>query len=198
MLVGEAGPERLDLGGEGGADDRVGADAFLLERVHNPGGGGADDLVISAYGCTNLAATLVIGGWPTPANPGRRVFAGHVVLGSATMLIALVAATPLPPAPAVAGFAAAAARGAIGGPLHDIPIAVLRQTDLPRAEVPAAMRAHLATINLGALITMLAAPAFYAAMPLPVVMAGAAASILAIGVVGMARFAAPRAAIGRA
>ncbi len=158
---------------------------------HVPGGAGlgAYGLVISAYGCTNLAATLVVGGRPMPRNPGRMVFSGNFALGTGLMLMGLAAAAPLPDAVAVACLAAAAGVAAIGGPMHDIPIAVLRQTELPRADVPAAMRASLVVGNGGTLLAMLAAPPAYAALPVPAVMAGCAALILGIALLGLARFA---------
>lgn len=150
-------------------------------------------LVISAYGCTNLLATLAIGGRGLPDNPGRMVFAGNVVVGTGLMLIALSAALPLPPTAAVLCFAGAAALGAIGGPMHDIPVAVLRQTDLSAADVPAAMRAALVTRNGGVLTAMLIAPMLYASVPVPAVMAGCAAVMLCTGAIGLSRF--PSAAV---
>jgi MFS transporter, DHA3 family, macrolide efflux protein len=163
----------------------------LVIARHVPGGTGlgAYGLVISAYGCANLAATLVIGEQPMPRNPGRMVFSGNLALGTGLMLIAVAAAAPLPDAVAVASFAAAAALGAVGGPMHDIPVAVLRQTELPRADVPAAMRASLVAGNGGTLLAMLAAPPLYASLPAPAVMAGCAAIILGIAFIGLARFA---------
>ncbi len=158
---------------------------------HVSGGAGlsAYGLVISAYGVTNLAATLAIGSRPMPDNPGRLVFAGNLALGTGLMLMAVAAAAPLSAALAVPAFAAAAALGAVGGPMHDIPVAVLRQTELPHADVPAAMRASLVTNNGGMLLAMLAAPGLYARLPVPAVMAGCAAIILAIAAFGLTRFA---------
>ncbi len=161
---------------------------------HVPGGAGlgAYGLVISAYGCTNLAATLVVGSRTMPGNPGRMIFAGSVVLGSGLMLMALAAAAPLPPAMAIAAFAASAALGAIGGPMKDVPIAVLRQTELPHADIPAAMRAYLVAANGGLLVAMVIAPPLYAAFPVACIIAVCAAITLAVGIAGMIRFAAPR------
>jgi hypothetical protein len=163
----------------------------LAIAAHGAGGAGlgAYGLVISSYGLTNLAATLVIGGRPLPDNPGRMVFAGNAALGIGLLIMSLAAGLSLPAPLAVAGFALGAAVGAIGGPMHDIPIAVLRQTELARGDVPAAMRASLVSGNGGMLLAMLAAPPLYAALPVPLVMAGCAAVILVIGLVGLARFA---------
>ena len=162
----------------------------LAIAQHVAGGAGLSGygLVISAYGCTNLVATLVIGSRPMPDNPGRTVFAGNAFVGGGLLLMAAVAAMPLSAPAAIAGFAAAAAIAAIGGPMHDIPTAVLRQTELPRGAVPAAMRASLVVGNGGTLLAMLAAPPLYGALPVPAVMAAAALAILAIAAYGLARF----------
>ncbi|HWA81282.1 MAG TPA: hypothetical protein VG848_13365, partial [Acetobacteraceae bacterium] len=159
---------------------------------HAPGssGLGAYGLIISSYGCTNLAATLVIGSRKMPGSPGRMIFAGHLVLGTGLMMMALAASIPLPPAISIASFALSAAIGAIGGPLHDIPIAVLRQTELPRADVPASMRAHLVATHSGLLAAMLLVPPLYAVLPVPGVIAVCAVIIMAIGIAGMVRFSA--------
>ena len=52
-------------------------------RITGPGGTGlgAFGLVISAYGCTNFAATLVVGSREVPSNPGRMIFTGSLVVG---------------------------------------------------------------------------------------------------------------------
>ena len=142
--------------------------------------------VISAYGSTNLLATLLIGGRPMSANPGRQVFAGNLLLGCGMMVIAISAAAPA--SLHLAGFAAGACLGAAGGPMHDIPVAVLRQTKLSRADVPAAMRASLVVNNTGQLIAMTLVPLAYRVLPVWMVMAGCAGVIMLLGVIGLARF----------
>lgn len=142
--------------------------------------------VISAYGSTNLLGTLLIGGRPMPANPGRQVFAGNLMMGLGMLVIALSAAAS--PPMRVAGFIAGACIGAAGGPMHDIPVAVLRQTRLQRDDVPAAMRAALVTTNTGLLVAMTLVPFAYAALPVWMVMTGCAAIIMTIGLIGLARF----------
>lgn len=156
------------------------------------GGGGAGlgayGLVISAYGCTNLLATLVVGGRGLPENPARLLFAGNVVLASGMGLLALAEGMHLPPHWLLPAYCGAAAVTAIGGPMHDIPIAVLRQTELPRPDVPAAMRAYLVMNNAGLLAAMLAAPALFAALPAAPVIGACATAPLLFGVAGLARF----------
>ncbi len=129
---------------------------LLIERagIVGPGGAGlgAFGLVISAYGCTNLLATLVVGSRTLPAHPGRMMFTGSVIVGIGTAGMALGSVGGL------GALMAAAAFGAVGGPMKDIPVAVLRQTELPAGEVAAAMRAFMVVNYCGALLAMLFAP----------------------------------------
>ena len=129
---------------------------LLIEQggIVGPGGTGlgAFGLVISAYGCTNLLATLLIGSRPVPAHPGRMMFTGSVIVGLGTAALALGPLAGLP------ALMAAAAFGAVGGPMKDIPTAVLRQTELPAADIPAATRAFMVVSYGGMLVAMLVAP----------------------------------------
>ena len=126
--------------------------------VRGPGGTGlgAYGLVIAAYGCTNLAATLWLGGRALPARPQFQMFGGSMLVGLGTALLGMAAL--LPPEWRLSGFAAAAGLGAIGGPMKDIPVAVLRQTRLARGDLAAAMRAYMAANSAGSLAAMLVAP----------------------------------------
>ena len=58
---------------------------------------------------------------------------------------------------ALPGLCVAAVLAPPGGPMGDVPGAVLRQTALPRDGVPAAMRTYLVANNLGALVGMVVA-----------------------------------------
>lgn len=159
---------------------------LLIARhgITGPGGSGmaAYGLVISAYGCTNLLAMLVIGSRDMPANPQRLVLAGKIVNGTGTALLAL--AGLLPAHSALPALAAAAALAAVGGPMGDIPIAVLRQTAVPASEIPAAMRAYMVCSSGGALAALLMAPALIQHFGLIMVIFGCGALIVATGVFG--------------
>ena len=130
---------------------------LAIERagITGPGGTGlgAYGLVISAYGCTNLLTTLVVGSRPMPVHPGRMMFSGTVIVGLGTAALALGSVAGLPAMLLASGFAA------IGGPMKDIPVAVLRQTELPPGDIAAAMRAFMVVSYGGTLVAMLAAPA---------------------------------------
>jgi len=162
---------------------------FLLLPLATQAAGlplGAYGLVISAYGCTNLVANLVIGSRPMTERPGRQIFAGNCCLGLGIMGVGAAAALPtgwlLPVAMAASGLAA------VGGPMQDITTTVLRQTDLPRADVPAATRAMMGGNHAGLLAALVLAPVLLAAVPLAGVIALCGVAILAIGVVGLRRF----------
>lgn len=156
-----------------------------------PGGTGvaAYGTVISAYGCTNLLANLVIGSRPMPARPGRLIFIGNLCMGLGICALALTEAAGLPKALLLPAYAAIAAFCAVGGPMQDIPVAVLRQTALPRADIQAATRAFIAASQLGFLLGLVLAPALLGLLPLSSVVALCGVPSLAFGAVGLRRYA---------
>ncbi len=156
-----------------------------------PGGSGvaAYGAVISAYGCTNLLANLAVGSRPMPARPGRQIFLGNLFVGAGICGLAVIEATGLPSTALLPSYAAAAAFCAVGGPMQDIPVAVLRQTELPRPDIQAATRAFIAANQGGLLLGLVAAPVLLWLLPLPAVVALCGGAILAIGMVGLRRYA---------
>jgi MFS family permease len=161
---------------------------LLLSQIDTVGGGiGAYGLILSAYGCGNLASTLVVGGRKLPARPQFLMLAGNLQFGCGVLLV--VAASLLSHEWRLAGLSAAAALTGMGGPMQDIPSAVLRQTRLPAAGRAAAMRAYMASVACGILTAMLVAPLAIARFGLPRVMVACAAIYLGVAAVGMIRFA---------
>jgi hypothetical protein len=158
--------------------------------VTGPGGTGlgAYGLVISAYGSTNLLGTVVIGSRTMPARPGRLIFAGNVLGGFGTLLLG--AAGLLLPAPwQLPAFCAAAAIGAVAGPMQDIAVSTLRQTELPRTDVAAAMRSFIVMNNVGLLLTLAAAPGVFDAVGVPQAVVLCGVIYAGVGVAGLVRFA---------
>ncbi|MGY2049284.1 MFS transporter [Methylobacterium sp. JK268] len=148
---------------------------------------GAYGAVISAYGSTNLIATLVVGSRAPSLRPQVQICAGNMLVGCGVMLLGL--ASCFPASSVLLGLMASAALGAIGGPMKDIPVAVLRQTHVARPDLAAAMRASMAAATAGILTALLLAPlAFTALGVLPVIVA-CGAGIALIGAVGLARYA---------
>ena len=156
-----------------------------LERTLGAAGLPAFGTVIAAYGVGNLAGTLVLGNLGLPARPARLVFIGILLFGAATM--AMAGAMLLPAGWQVAGIALAAAVAAIGGPMQDIVVATLRQTDLAREDVAAAVRAHMVSVQLGTVVAMLAAPALVASLGPAAVALGGGAIYVAIALAGLMR-----------
>jgi DHA3 family macrolide efflux protein-like MFS transporter len=144
---------------------------------------GAYGLVLTAYGCTNLAANVYFGGRMLTARPQFQMFGGNLVVGIGLALLGL--ASLLPAAWVLPGLAAAAALGAIGGPMKDIPVAVLRQTRLGPADVAAGMRAYMASNSAGMLLAMLLAPRMMGLAGVMPVVVGCGAGYIVVGAVGL-------------
>jgi DHA3 family macrolide efflux protein-like MFS transporter len=148
---------------------------------------GSYGLILSAYGCGNLAATVILGGRTLPARPQFQMFGGNVLGGCGYLLLA--AANVLPAEWRLPGFAVAAAVTAIGGPMQDIPNAVLRQTRLAPADRAAAMRAYMAMSGLGILVAMLLIPVAITMFGITRVIVACGAVYLCVAALGLARFA---------
>ena len=157
--------------------------------ITGPGGSGlsAYGLVVSAYGCTNVLATLVVGNLALPVHPGRRVFSGNMTVGTGIALLGIAMAVPLPSEARLPCFMAAAGLGAIGGPMSDVTIATLRQLLLATGDMAAAMRAYMVMTNAGALLGMLLAPTLARAIGAPAMVTLCGAAIVLIGVTGLLR-----------
>ncbi len=165
---------------------------LLIERAGVTGLGGsglgAFGMVISAYGCTNLAATVIFGSRALPARPQLQMFLGNLINGIGMACMGL--AGFLPPAWLLPGLMAAASFSAIGGPMKDIPLAVLRQTRLRRTDVPAAMRAYMALTSAGVLVAMLLIPTALRLAGIASVIIACGAIVSAVGMIGLMRYAA--------
>lgn len=144
---------------------------------------GAYGLVLSVYGCTNLAATMVFGSRTLSARPQFQMFGGNLLQGSGLVMLGL--AGLLPETWVLPGLAAAAAFGAVGGPMKDIPLAVLRQTRLPPADMAAGMRAYMATSSAGTLLAMLLAPSAIGIAGATPVIVACGAAYLSVGATGL-------------
>ena len=164
---------------------------LAIERlgVQAPAGGGlgAYGLCISAYGCTNLVSNLVMGGRALSDRPQRVMFSGDAVVGVGMMLLG--AALLLPPEWVLPGLMASAGFTAVGGPMKDIPTAVLRQTRLRPGDLAASTRASMAYSSAGTLAALLAAPALVGALGLVGFIVAMGGVLVAIGAVGAVRLA---------
>jgi MFS family permease len=159
--------------------------AVPLLLARRPHGGLAEyGAVLASYGLTNILGALVVGGMRLPRRPGWLIFGGDMVLGAGLGSMGLVALL-LPPGWLVPGLCAAAGFASLGGPMHDIPVAVLRQTRLPPTDQAAAMRALLAAMSLSTLLAMAAAPALFGAAGVAPSVAGGGVLIVLLGLAGV-------------
>nr|WP_294521846.1 MFS transporter [uncultured Rhodopila sp.] len=158
----------------------------LMIAQHSAAGAGLGGygFVLSAYGCTNLLATVFFGSRHLPARPQFQMFGGNIVIGVGLALLGLAGLLPGPWL--LPGFAAAAGLGAIGGPMKDIPLAVLRQTRLRPADRAAGMRAYLAANSAGILLAMLLMPGAIELAGVQRMIMACSLIYLAVGVVGLA------------
>lgn len=161
---------------------------LMIQAIH-PGPAGIADfgLVLSSYGGVNLLTTLVIGSRPLPRRPGVIIFAGNLCLGIGIIGLGL-AGLAAPPAWQVPAFCLAAAFASMGGPMQDITMATLRQIQIPRPDLPSAVRAFMAVNALGTLITLLAAPTLFDAIGVPTAIILGGLLYGAVGVAGVWRF----------
>ena len=104
---------------------------------------------------------------------------GIVVMGAAAVL--------LPADELLAGLLLGAAVSGVGGPLMDIATATIRQTELPRRDLPAAVRAFMVANWLGMLVVLAIAPAFFDLLGVPQAVALCGAAIAAMGLAGLLR-----------
>jgi MFS family permease len=159
---------------------------LMLVQAGIANGVAAFGLVISAYGVTNLISNLIVGSRDVRRRPGRLIFGGNLFVGCGILVLGL-SGLLLPPAWLVAGCVAAALISAIGGPMQDITVATLRQTELPAADIPAAVRAFVVVSQLGSLAGLAASPLLFVAAGVPGTVLLCAAAMIATGVVGLMR-----------
>jgi hypothetical protein len=162
--------------------------AIAQRGIHGPGGAGlgAYGLVISAYGLTNLASTLVFGSRLMPDRPQFQMFGGGILTGFGMMLMG--PALLLPTSGVLPALMASAALSAIGGPMKDIPMAVLRQTRVAPADMGAAMRAYIAATSAGTLAALLLVPSLIAAFGMLPVIIGCGGVVVAVGGLALGLF----------
>ncbi|MBU1376825.1 MAG: MFS transporter [Alphaproteobacteria bacterium] len=132
------------------AVQRGGLEAFGVKGLAVVG------LVMGAYGVGNVTSNLIVGGLPIRA-PVAMILAGNGVVGVGLALMGW-AALAAPPAMVVPLMMAASAITALGGPLSDVPMAILRQTVFPLYEVAAVYRLSIVFDWGGMLIATALAP----------------------------------------
>ncbi len=160
---------------------------LMLVQGGVSGGIGAFGLVISAYGLTNLATTLIVGNLPMSRHPARIIFGGNLFLGSGIALLGL-AGWVLPSPFLLAGLMGAALISAIGGPMQDITVATHRQTVLGVGDIAAGTRAFVVMNQLGLLVGLLVSPLLFAAFGVAPTVVLCGFAVLAISLSGLLAF----------
>ncbi len=165
----------------------------LIIAQQGLGGGGSAGLsvyglVIACYGCSNLAANLIVGSRPLPGRPARLIFSGISLTGTGILLIGVICLLPLQPTTRVIALAIASALSGFGGPLQDITSVTLRQMLIPPPDMAAAMRARMTIVYSGMLIAMLIAPTACAWFGAPSVTVFSGIVYLGVAAIGFIRF----------
>ena len=107
---------------------------------------------------------------------------GPAIIGAASVLAPLWAFV------GAAGLGFAASAAAIGGPMHDIAVATLRQLAVPGREMGSTVRAFMLLNHLGALIAMLMAPTILDAIGVAATTILCGTTICAVAALGIMRF----------
>ena len=145
--------------------------------------------VISAYGLTNLATTLIVGNRPISRRPARMIFGGNLFLGVGVLLLGL-AGLLLPASFLLPGFVGAALVSAIGGPMQDITVATRRQTVLGMTDIAAGTRAFVVVNQAGLLLGLLASPVLFSTLGVAATVVACGLAVLAVCAAGLWRFSA--------
>ena len=142
---------------------------------------GAFGLVIACYGLTNFLTLLVVGNREMPARPQTQIALARFVMGAGLLVVAAAAAFA-PHGLVLAGMMAGALVAAPGGPMGDVPIAVMRQLRTPPGEVAPAVRAFIASSQLGTILALLVAPVLIAWLGVASVAALCGVMVMMVGV----------------
>jgi MFS family permease len=143
------------------------------------GGAAAFGYVMGAYGAGNVVANLALATREVRGR-ARMLFAGGVVYGAG--LLALAASPTLPVA------LGAAFCGALGGPMMDLMLRVIVQTEFPADSIGKIWSLRATVSNAGMSLGFLAAGPLYALASVPLGLACAPVLVLLLCGAGLLRF----------
>ncbi len=155
----------------------VGVPLLVARGLGN--GVGTYGLIVGAYGVGNVLINLVIGS----LNIKRRallIFLGKGILGLGFLLLGLSTSVPM--------ALLASALAAVGGPMGDIMILTMLQTDLPADQIGKAYSLHMVLESTGVSLGLLLAVPFFNLVSVPLGIALSASLLLIVGIAGMVRF----------
>ncbi|HZU69040.1 MAG TPA: MFS transporter [Ktedonobacteraceae bacterium] len=151
---------------------------LLAARVLG-GNVGAYGLIVGAYGVGNVLSNLVIGSL-TIHRRVMTIFIGKLVLGIGFFLLAFAPSLPV----ALLGSALAA----IGGPMGDIMLLTMIQTDLPSNQIGKVYSLLMMLESAGVSLGLLLAVPLFTIVEVPIGIALCASIMAAVGIAGLARF----------
>jgi MFS family permease len=151
----------------------------LLARQLLGGGPDVYGYLLGAYGVGNVASNLVLASRPI-AHRGRMLFGGALVWALGFLALA-----------AVPGFEAAAlcaAIAALGGPMGDLTLLAIIQTDFPSHQIGKIFSLRLTLSRTMSGVGLVRAAPIFAALPVRPAMGGTAVALVVVALVGLARF----------
>lgn len=136
-------------------------------------------LIVAAYGAGNVVSNLLIGSLHL-RRPVRIMLFGRLIVGGGFILMISQ------PNLAMTMFGAALA--ATGGPMGDIPLAIMMQTELPSHHIGKVYSLYDMVSSLGSILGPLLAALLYAYLAVPQAIAICGLIIAATSVLGIGRF----------
>ncbi|GCE04475.1 MFS transporter [Dictyobacter aurantiacus] len=140
---------------------------------------GALGLIIGAYGVGNVISNLVMGSVHV-RRPIPIIFVGKIVVGLGFMVLAWTHSLPL--------AVLASAGAAFGGPMGDITMLTIMQTELPVAQLGKVYSLRMVLANVGASLGLLIAVPMFAHLSVMAGISICAALMIVLGVIGLFRF----------
>ena len=151
---------------------------LLVERVLKSDVG-ALGLIIGAYGVGNVLSNLIMGSIPLRQGVSL-VFYGKIVVGLGFLLLAFSHSLPM----AILGSAFAA----LGGPMGDITMLTMMQTELPAGQLGKVYSLRMVLANVGSSLGLLLAAPLFAHFSVLVGISSCALLMIICGTIGLLRF----------
>ncbi|GER87455.1 hypothetical protein KDW_16170 [Dictyobacter vulcani] len=151
---------------------------LLVERVLKSDVG-ALGLIIGAYGVGNVLSNLIMGSIPLRQGVSL-VFYGKIVVGLGFLLLAFSHSLPM----AILGSAFAA----LGGPMGDITMLTMMQTELPAGQLGKVYSLRMVLANVGSSLGLLLAAPLFAHFSVLVGISSCALLMIICGSIGLLRF----------
>ncbi len=136
-------------------------------------------LIVGAYGVGNVISNLVIGSL-TIRRKIPVLFSGKIVVGAGFLLLAF--------APHLIVALIGSAFAAVGGPMGDIMLVTMMQTELPSDQIGKVFGLLMLIENAGISLGLLLAVPLFNLMSIPLGIAFCALVMVAAGVIGLLRF----------